>query len=58
MDDHSPNMPSERQRRLIPYMTFYVPSNDYHFPVNQAYNFMPSVSDFRFLLNLSNHALF
>lgn len=28
---------TERHRRLIPYMTFYIPTNDY-FPVNQAYS--------------------
>lgn len=32
---------TERVRRLIPYMTFYVPTNDY-LPINQAYNYMPS----------------
>uniref|UniRef100_A0A336MGL1 CSON001423 protein n=1 Tax=Culicoides sonorensis TaxID=179676 RepID=A0A336MGL1_CULSO len=32
----------ERHRRLIPYMTFYVPgtNNELKLPINQAYNFM------------------
>lgn len=32
----------ERHRRLIPYMTFYLPAtnNDLKLPINQAYNFM------------------
>ncbi|XP_063703622.1 uncharacterized protein LOC134833283 [Culicoides brevitarsis] len=35
---------SERHRRLIPYMTFYLPAanNDLKLPINQAYNFMPA----------------
>lgn len=32
---------TERHRRLIPYMTFYIPTNDY-FPVNQAYSLTPT----------------
>lgn len=41
----------ERHRRLIPYMTFYLPAtnNDLKLPINQAYNFMPpqTVSNYR-----------
>lgn len=44
---------TERYRRLIPYMTFYLPgTNVLKLPINQAYNFMPPVSfgNFSFLL--------
>lgn len=34
---------TERVRRLIPYMNFYVPINDY-LPENQAYSYNPMVS--------------
>lgn len=36
----------DRNRRLIPYMTFYIPSSngDFSLPINQAYNYMPIVS--------------
>lgn len=36
----------ERHRRLIPYMTFYLPAtnNDLKLPINQAYNFMQAPS--------------
>lgn len=35
---------TERVRRLIPYMNFYVPINDY-LPDNQAYSYNPMVSN-------------
>lgn len=40
------NQTIERHRRLIPYMTFYLPAtnNDLKLPINQAYNFMPAPS--------------
>lgn len=31
----------DRFRRLIPYMTFYIPTNDYQSPPSQTYSFMP-----------------
>lgn len=44
MQQHQRNQTQiERHRRLIPYMTFYLPAtnNDLKLPINQAYNFMP-----------------
>lgn len=40
------NQTLDRYRRLIPYMTFYIPSpnGDFSLPINQAYNYMPIVS--------------
>lgn len=40
------NQTLDRYRRLIPYMTFYIPSSngDFSLPINQAYNYMPIVS--------------
>ncbi|XP_058443255.1 uncharacterized protein LOC131425398 [Malaya genurostris] len=37
------NQTADRNRRLIPYMTFYIPSSngDFSLPINQAYNYMP-----------------
>ncbi|XP_065077088.1 uncharacterized protein LOC135700489 [Ochlerotatus camptorhynchus] len=37
------NQTLDRNRRLIPYMTFYIPSSngDFSLPINQAYNYMP-----------------
>nr|XP_029715789.1 uncharacterized protein LOC115259370 [Aedes albopictus] len=37
------NQTLDRYRRLIPYMTFYIPSSngDFGLPINQAYNYMP-----------------
>ncbi|XP_062536959.1 uncharacterized protein LOC134205596 [Armigeres subalbatus] len=37
------NQTLDRYRRLIPYMTFYIPSpnGDFSLPINQAYNYMP-----------------
>ncbi|XP_055525208.1 uncharacterized protein LOC129718444 [Wyeomyia smithii] len=37
------NQTADRYRRLIPYMTFYIPTpnGDYSLPINQAYNYMP-----------------
>lgn len=36
------NTLDDRFRRLIPYMTFYIPtSNDYQPPPSQTYSFMP-----------------
>lgn len=31
----------DRFRRLIPYMTFYIPTNDYQSHPSQTYSFMP-----------------
>lgn len=47
MQQHQRNQTQiERHRRLIPYMTFYLPAtnNDLKLPINQAYNFMPAPS--------------
>ncbi|XP_055614975.1 uncharacterized protein LOC129761280 isoform X2 [Toxorhynchites rutilus septentrionalis] len=37
------NQTQDRYRRLVPYMTFYIPStnSDFSLPINQAYNYMP-----------------
>lgn len=35
------NTLDDRFRRLIPYMTFYIPTNDYQPPPSQTYSFMP-----------------
>lgn len=35
------NTLDDRFRRLIPYMTFYIPTNDYQSPPSQTYSFMP-----------------
>lgn len=35
------NTLDDRFRRLIPYMTFYIPTNDYQPNPSQTYSFMP-----------------